>query len=248
MSRAQALAVVDRILADTSGSGDPLAARERQRGFGVKSRSTAGIAVIGSGYWGKNLVRNFYNLGALRLICDKNESILAGFKNEYKDELASTYFTSVMRKVVAQKGISIEFEDDGIEHRQNDPDIIVHHYPFEGHPHLGEAIQIALGNSVFSGLLSVKIYEDTDLIVDIINEQLEEEVDLTSMEVLSLPFFRGKGAYLVGQFRAKTDLIPEGEISKNEIVDLSEKGKNSNYVWVILVLIVLILEGFTVTF
>lgn len=130
------------------------------------------------------------------------------FKNEYKDELASTYFTSVMRKVFAQKGISIEFEDDGIEHRQNDPDIIVHHYPLEGHPHLGEAIQIALGNSVFSGLLSVKIYQDTDLIVDIINEQLEEEVDLTSMEVLSLPFFRGKGAYLVGQFRTTTELIP----------------------------------------
>jgi UDP-2-acetamido-3-amino-2,3-dideoxy-glucuronate N-acetyltransferase len=43
------------------------------------------IAVIGSGYWGKNLVRNFFELGALKLICDKNESILSTFKKQYTD-------------------------------------------------------------------------------------------------------------------------------------------------------------------
>jgi UDP-2-acetamido-3-amino-2,3-dideoxy-glucuronate N-acetyltransferase len=32
----------------------------------------ATVAVIGSGYWGKNLVRNYHDLGALKLICDKN--------------------------------------------------------------------------------------------------------------------------------------------------------------------------------
>jgi predicted dehydrogenase len=32
------------------------------------------IAVIGCGYWGKNLVRNFSQLGALSLVCDLNES------------------------------------------------------------------------------------------------------------------------------------------------------------------------------
>ena len=42
------------------------------------------IAVIGSGYWGKNLVRNYANLGALKLICDKNETILEGFRQEYQ--------------------------------------------------------------------------------------------------------------------------------------------------------------------
>jgi UDP-2-acetamido-3-amino-2,3-dideoxy-glucuronate N-acetyltransferase len=44
-----------------------------------------GIAVIGSGYWGKNLVRNYHNIGALKLICDKNESVLADFKNVYPE-------------------------------------------------------------------------------------------------------------------------------------------------------------------
>jgi len=44
---------------------------------------TTGIAIIGSGYWGKNLVRNYYEMGNLRLICDKNETVLAGFKEQY---------------------------------------------------------------------------------------------------------------------------------------------------------------------
>ena len=43
------------------------------------------VAVIGTGYWGKNLVRNFQQLGALKLICDKNEMLLANFKEQYSD-------------------------------------------------------------------------------------------------------------------------------------------------------------------
>src|ERR1700686_3230420 len=31
------------------------------------------IAVLGSGYWGKNLVRNFHELGALEYVCDVRE-------------------------------------------------------------------------------------------------------------------------------------------------------------------------------
>ena len=43
------------------------------------------VAVIGCGYWGKNLIRNYHNLGALKLICDKNEMALADFKSQYAD-------------------------------------------------------------------------------------------------------------------------------------------------------------------
>jgi UDP-2-acetamido-3-amino-2,3-dideoxy-glucuronate N-acetyltransferase len=43
------------------------------------------VAVIGSGYWGKNLVRNYHQLGALKLICDKNETVLAQFNEQYPD-------------------------------------------------------------------------------------------------------------------------------------------------------------------
>lgn len=41
------------------------------------------LAVIGSGYWGKNLVRNFNELGALHTICDKNRETLKFFQENY---------------------------------------------------------------------------------------------------------------------------------------------------------------------
>jgi UDP-2-acetamido-3-amino-2,3-dideoxy-glucuronate N-acetyltransferase len=51
----------------------------------ANTKKRKSIAIIGSGYWGKNLVRNFYQLGVLKLICDKNEKILNQFKKEYTD-------------------------------------------------------------------------------------------------------------------------------------------------------------------
>ena len=59
------------------------------------------VAVIGSGYWGKNLVRNYYQLGALGVICDKSQSILARFREEYPgvDTCAS------LNEVVSRKDI-----------------------------------------------------------------------------------------------------------------------------------------------
>ncbi len=33
------------------------------------------VAVVGMGYWGKNLVRNFHDIGALAAICDSDASI-----------------------------------------------------------------------------------------------------------------------------------------------------------------------------
>ena len=42
------------------------------------------IAVIGSGYWGKNLVRVFHEIGALKGVCDINKDILADLKVKYK--------------------------------------------------------------------------------------------------------------------------------------------------------------------
>lgn len=41
------------------------------------------VAVIGTGYWGKNLVRNFHQNGSLKLICDNNETALSTFKAQY---------------------------------------------------------------------------------------------------------------------------------------------------------------------
>ena len=38
------------------------------------------IAVVGSGYWGKNLVRNFYELGSLKTVCDLDMELLNEFQ------------------------------------------------------------------------------------------------------------------------------------------------------------------------
>jgi UDP-2-acetamido-3-amino-2,3-dideoxy-glucuronate N-acetyltransferase len=38
------------------------------------------IAVVGAGYWGKNLVRNFADLGALHTVCDRDARSLAALK------------------------------------------------------------------------------------------------------------------------------------------------------------------------
>ena len=41
------------------------------------------IAVIGCGHWGKNLVRNFYELGVLASICDPNIDIAKQYAEQY---------------------------------------------------------------------------------------------------------------------------------------------------------------------
>jgi len=42
------------------------------------------VAVIGSGFWGKNLVRNFYDLGSLVAICDMDPQVLATFQEVFQ--------------------------------------------------------------------------------------------------------------------------------------------------------------------
>jgi UDP-2-acetamido-3-amino-2,3-dideoxy-glucuronate N-acetyltransferase len=103
---------------------------------------TPRIALIGSGYWGKNLVRNFHQLGALQLICDKNETVLANFKEQYSDvdtcfalndllsrddidgvviaTPAETHYTLARESLLAGKNVFIEkpmalHEDEGKE-------------------------------------------------------------------------------------------------------------------------------------
>ncbi|MGM0681041.1 MAG: Gfo/Idh/MocA family protein, partial [Thermodesulfobacteriota bacterium] len=58
---------------------------------------TKKIAVIGSGYWGKNLVRNFHALGALHTICDSNPDTLASFADKYPETKRVKSFSEVLR-------------------------------------------------------------------------------------------------------------------------------------------------------
>ena len=47
------------------------------------TRMAKQVAVVGAGYWGKNLVRNFYELHALHSICDSSSSVLDSLKSQY---------------------------------------------------------------------------------------------------------------------------------------------------------------------
>ncbi|WP_348262405.1 Gfo/Idh/MocA family oxidoreductase [Telmatobacter sp. DSM 110680] len=46
---------------------------------------TPNIGVVGGGYWGKNLVRNFSELGALRTVCDGSPVVEANIRAKYPD-------------------------------------------------------------------------------------------------------------------------------------------------------------------
>ena len=41
------------------------------------------VGVIGCGIWGKNIVRNFYNLNALNTVCDLDDETLNAILNNY---------------------------------------------------------------------------------------------------------------------------------------------------------------------
>jgi UDP-2-acetamido-3-amino-2,3-dideoxy-glucuronate N-acetyltransferase len=43
------------------------------------------IAIIGAGYWGKNLVRNFHQLGVLKIVCDADSKIRKQMTKDYPD-------------------------------------------------------------------------------------------------------------------------------------------------------------------
>lgn len=54
------------------------------------------LAVIGSGYWGKNLVRNFNDLGVLHLICDKDPACKILAEKNYPNVAFCSNLSSVL--------------------------------------------------------------------------------------------------------------------------------------------------------
>lgn len=55
------------------------------------------LAVIGSGHWGKNLVRNFYELGVLSTVCDLNPENLLRAKSLYSRISTTESFNDVLQ-------------------------------------------------------------------------------------------------------------------------------------------------------
>ncbi len=67
-----------------------------------KDQGTPSVAVVGVGYWGKNLVRNFHELHALAAVCESNESQLRALHAQYPDVRTIASYAEVL----ADRGIA----------------------------------------------------------------------------------------------------------------------------------------------
>ena len=54
------------------------------------------LGLIGGGYWGKNLIRDFYSCGVLDTICDLNKNLLDEYKKKYCDIKITINFESLL--------------------------------------------------------------------------------------------------------------------------------------------------------
>jgi len=69
------------------------------------------VAVIGTGYWGKNLVRVFHQLGVLDTICDSNSAALKQIGKQYPNaKTASSYADVLKNKAISAVIISTPAE------------------------------------------------------------------------------------------------------------------------------------------
>ena len=59
------------------------------------------IALIGAGYWGKNLLRNLYELNVLHTVCEINQEIIA----ERKKQFPEVYYTTSYEEVLINENI-----------------------------------------------------------------------------------------------------------------------------------------------
>lgn len=54
------------------------------------------VAVIGCGMWGKNIVRNFYNLNALKMVCDLDQENLKKITEGYNEITLTSDFNDII--------------------------------------------------------------------------------------------------------------------------------------------------------
>src|SRR5499427_8556138 len=61
------------------------------RGEHMGESKVPGVAVVGCGYWGRNLVRNFWELGGLTAVCDVDAARLAEMQRYYSALTAQSF-------------------------------------------------------------------------------------------------------------------------------------------------------------
>ncbi len=73
----------------------------------MKKKNNIKLAVLGAGYWGKNLVRIFSRLGVLDTVCDADPGVLKRIKKDYPHlNLTSSYADILRNKTIKAVVIS----------------------------------------------------------------------------------------------------------------------------------------------
>jgi len=126
----RAIPVLTDVRRDLLGSQAVVVTAGGESGRDVLKAALKSVAVVGCGYWGKNLIRNFADLGALHTICDRDPDILKRFEQPYpnidqearfervmaNDEIrgvviatpAATHYSMVKQALVAGKDVFVE--------------------------------------------------------------------------------------------------------------------------------------------
>jgi len=73
-----------------------MAQAETQTRAESRKAAVPGLAVVGCGHWGKNLVRNFAALGALRVLCDEDGKTAADLQDQHPGTRACTGLAKVL--------------------------------------------------------------------------------------------------------------------------------------------------------
>ena len=64
--------------------------------MGIGTSTKPQVAVVGVGYWGKNLVRNFYEIGALGALCDPEDKVQTVYQKQYPNVKFYPEFRAVL--------------------------------------------------------------------------------------------------------------------------------------------------------
>jgi UDP-2-acetamido-3-amino-2,3-dideoxy-glucuronate N-acetyltransferase len=71
------------------------------------------IGLVGTGYWGKNIFRNFYEMGSLHTVCDSNPAVLS----EFKQNFPNAHYISSLSEMLSNPSIKgIAFATPAVTH------------------------------------------------------------------------------------------------------------------------------------
>ncbi len=59
--------------------------------------SLSNIALVGAGYWGKNILRNLYEFNAISVLCEENKDLLTRYEAQYPGIVFTTNYKEVLK-------------------------------------------------------------------------------------------------------------------------------------------------------